>query len=202
MAKLTSVDADTGRFLRTTGAPRGFARLQLSEMDATGNEERFARVREVGAKLSTWPTVEWFPLLLTGAFGVGKTRIATWLLRKAFEAWGPRAQEGPRFPRFFSAADLANLRFKSFAAEDEEDQRDLLRDALEHSPVLVIDDVGRISGYKGEELYLESVVERRFNAERTTILTLNEVPAEGRFADFLAYFEEIALAGDSRRTGV
>jgi DNA replication protein DnaC len=178
------------------------ARLRFADLECPGDAYRVAldRLAEVGTDLVNARTSE-INLVLTGAFGTGKTRIAVHLLRFAYDAILPTTSGEFDFPRFFTARDVAELRFsRSYSApEDEEDAKALAREALRIAPLVVIDDVGRISGYRGEELFVEGVVEKRYENERGTILTFNELPTEGRFADFLRYFEEVPLAGGSHR---
>jgi DNA replication protein DnaC len=194
------VDERLGKFVRTSGVPRRFAQLDHGEIDRRGNEVAFEQLDEIADRVAAGDGQD-LHLVLTGDFGVGKTRIAVWLLRRAFDWFAPLTRDGADFPRFFAAADLADLRFRSYSGpDDEEDRRDEAREALVRSPFVVIDDVGRVSGYKGEELYLESVVEERWNDGRlATVLTMNELPREGRFADFLKYFEDVPLVGRSHR---
>lgn len=194
------MDEALGRFIRTTGAPSRLARLELAEMDPAKNEKRLRLLARIGEELEGGGRSD-LALILTGPFGVGKTRVAVWLLRRAYERWRPKATSTLDFPRFFRSTDLAELRFgRSYSApEDEEDRKAAARDALERAPFVVIDDIGRVAGYRGEELYLESVVERRFENERATVLTANKLPSEGRFADFIRNFEEIPLVGRSHR---
>lgn len=138
---------------------------------------------------------------LTGSFGVGKTLLAVFLLRRSWEFWAPRSTSGLDFPRFLRATDLAELRFRrNFDADDEEDRREEAREALARSPLVVIDDVQRVAGYRGEEVYLESVIERRYDDRLATVLTANLLPSDdSRFADFLRYFEVFPIRGESRR---
>lgn len=192
-------DEERGKFIRVTGAPARFARLRFEDMDSLGNEASLSKAVKVAACLQDGERVS---LVICGPFGTGKTRVAVWLLRNAWDACRKLVTSTLDFPRFFRAPDLAELRFgRSFSApEDEEDRKDADRTALDRAPVVVIDDVGRVSGYKGEELFIEAVVEKRYDADLSTILTMNEVPREGRFADFLDYFEELTLAGRSHRS--
>lgn len=194
------MNEELGRFIRLTRAPSRLARLGMDSFDQEGNEAAVGRIMTVGGFLERGEARD-AALVLTGPFGVGKTRLAVWLLRRAFEFLRGRAASSVGFPRFFRSTDLAELRFgRSFSGpEDEEDRREEARDALERSPFVVIDDIGRSAGYRGEELYLETVVEKRFDAELGTVLTANKLPTEGRFADFIRYFEEVPLVGRSHR---
>jgi DNA replication protein DnaC len=199
---MTRPDDATGKFCRVTGAPIRLARLKLGTITARESplyREALERLAEVAAALYDGDLD--VNLVLTGDFGVGKTRVAVHLLRFAYDAILPTTSEMWHFPRFFTARAVVELRFaRSYSSpEDEEDAREADREALRRSPLVVIDDVGRIAGYKGEETYVEAIVEDRYENERATILTFNQMPTEGRFADFLRYFEEVSLVGASHR---
>lgn len=194
----------TRKFVETSGAPRRFADVRIENLEPGENAEIFALVRELGRAFAEdfegRPVSTEFAVLL-GTFGTGKTTLATWLLRRSWEYWAPKSTSSLDFPRFFRISDLAELRFrKHFDVDDDEDRREESRRALECAPVVVIDDVHRVAGYRGEEVFLESVVEKRYDNELSTILTANEMPAEdSRFADFLKYFRIFPLVGESHR---
>jgi DNA replication protein DnaC len=193
------VTDEIGKFVRTTGAPGRFARMKVEDLDRDGNEASIARLEELATEIVDGGVVS---VVLEGPFGTGKTRLAVYLLWQAYGARLGKRDSALDFPRFFRATDLAELRFgRSFSApEDDEDRRDFDRLALERAPFVVIDDVGRVSGYKGEEVYIETIVEKRFDAgDLSTVLTMNQMPTEGRFSDFLAYFETVPLLGRSHR---
>ena len=81
-------------------------------------------------------------------------------------------------------------------------EMEALRDRLFEAYLVVIDDIGRIADYRGESLYLERVIEKRYNDKLSTILTSNtnlaDLPA--RFQDFLSYFETIPFGLGSKRS--
>jgi DNA replication protein DnaC len=195
-----NANARARKFVETTGAPRRLVDLELGTMDWSENPEVFEDLHELGKSLGVGDLKDVFVLLL-GTFGVGKTRIATWLLRRAWDHLAPKSTSGLDFPRFFRVSDLAELRFRKHYGEDEdEDRREEARSALERCPLVVIDDVHRVAGYRGEEVFLEGVVEKRYDAELSTILTANELPREEtRFADFLRYFRTYPIGGRSHR---
>lgn len=224
-------EPELSKFLSRTFCPRKFARLEVRDMYPNSDREYRAalrRVEGIGERLSSRDFLR-DPVftLLTGVFGSGKTRAACWLLRAAFEGLGGVARGGnaetgepatvvptAMAPLFIRAAQLAELRFRSLSREDEageeEDRREALRDRLDSASLLVIDDVTRVAGYRGEEHFVESVIERRWEADRSVVLTGNldgEADESGRpvagltprFRDFLRYFEVVRLGGETRR---
>lgn len=142
-------------------------------------------------------------VVLVGSFGTGKTRLAVKLLAHAYvglkaSGWRMAAFEVPLFAR---ARELGDLRFRPLDRGDERDDIEDLRDRVFRSRFLVLDDIGRTSGYKGEAEFLERVVEARVEAELPTVVTASSLPASERLTDFLAGadFERIPLTGESRR---
>jgi hypothetical protein len=193
----------TRKFLETTGAPRRLTEFDPRKLDWGEAATDVAEVLALGDRLAKGEERD-VSVALTGAFGVGKTLLAVHLLRRAWDFWfwSPRSTSRLDFPRFFRATDLAELRFKrNFGGEDdEEDRRGGEREALARAPLVVIDDVQRVAGYRGEEVYLETVLERRHDDRLATVLTANRLPEDDtRFADFLRYFEVFPINGESHR---
>jgi len=207
-------DAELTRTLRNRcGIPRHFARLELSDMDTSGDaayRRQLAGMEDLAAKrLDTAAFFEDDPLFLylNGSFGVGKTRVATWLAKRAF--LGLRANRtsgtGPRWcPLFVPTNRLVEYRFQKRWDDEDAEEWNLFRDRMFSSRFLIIDDVGRISDFKGEMNFLERVVEERYNDELSTVITSN---LDGkalkalapRFADFMRMFTEITLNSATRR---
>jgi len=211
-------EAELSKFLPRTACPRKFARLDLDGMRPGASGDYLAALDQIAAIGETLRSRRFLSepvfLLLSGPFGSGKTRAACWLLLQAYLG----VTEGrcpPGFaPLFIRVPQLADLRFRALGggAEEGEDEerRGAVRDRLDSCSLLVIDDVARVAGYRGEEQFVESVVERRWEDERSVILTGNvdgEADASGkrlpglspRFRDFLRYFEVAALTGGTRR---
>jgi len=199
------LDAEALRkFITRTGCPRVFADLDVSDMEGDAAYQRvlihvgnLAEERLASRDFLRRPIF----LRFTGAFGSGKTRLACWTLRHAYLGMLPICNAAVN-PLFVKASDLVELRFqKRFGEADEDDERaSAVRDRLFSSAFLVIDDVSRVAGYRGEELFVEHVVERRWEDLRSTVLTMNSNNSLSvRFADFLNYFDELPLVGGSRR---
>ena len=184
-------------FVRRTNVPRRLAELDLKDMncpdpdyaEAIGEVERaLERLVDPGEP----PTF----LKLRGAIGGGKTRAAVWLLRELYAASYPIC--GATCPLFLRASALVDLRFRALSPRDddeEEDRREVLRGRLESASLVVLDDVARVEGFRGEEHYVERVIETRVDLDRPTILTLNSVDGlSARFRDLLEEFESVVLA--------
>lgn len=121
--------------------------------------------------------------VMDGGYGNGKTRVACHLVEAAYAGYARvRGVPGRCPPTFVTSSRLVDSRFDRDSAE---------RAVAESSCFLVIDDVNRIAGYKGEMDYLESVVERRFYDDLSTVLTMNVTLEEvkGRFGSFLKEFQ-------------
>ena len=187
------------------GVPRRFAALELEDMDDYGDRayrKMLEKLRGIGEELREGRGVPLY-LYLCGKLGSGKTRAAAWLLGQFYlHVLGARATLSGRQPLFISAAKLVDFRFRRNWEDEEDAERwEMVREQLFRSSFLVIDDVSRIAGYKGEEAFLERVVEERYNEELSVVLTGNAGDGDfgERFRDFLAYFEEVALVGRTRR---
>jgi DNA replication protein DnaC len=224
-------ETELSKFLGRTKCPRKFARLDLDSMHEGSSEDYISALKQisrVGQKLRSREFLsDPIHLLISGPFGSGKTRAACWLLRVAYEGLLAARSSGNEklgepatvvpvglAPLFIRVPQLADLRFRSLSGRDDEsedeEQRGLLRERLDTCSLLLIDDVARVAGYRGEEQFVESVVERRWEDNRSVILTGNvdgEVDASGkrqaglspRFRDFLNYFEVALLTGETRR---
>lgn len=199
------------RLTRLCGVPTRFLGLDLDGMDDGGDRDyraALARVRELSRDLRVdGPPDDGLYLYLVGNFGSGKTRLATWVLREVYagileRGVGPGRTSATR-PLFVEAKRFGDLRFLRREDEDVDDERVGLRERLFTSTLLVIDDVSRIAGYKGEVNFLEDVVETRYNECLSTVLTGNTPDVTetlgARLADFVGgYFEVLALGGPSR----
>jgi len=199
-----------GKFIRTTKCPRTFARYKLQDMG--GDEDYRAvreKIREIGERLREYAVEDpdAIPIFLSirGNWGVGKTRMATWLLRQVYAGMRDRRSNyGGRAPLYLSATRAAELRFRNYAhiSEDpQEEDAEVLRGRLFTSAFLVLDDVGRVAGYKGEEQYIQRIVEERWQEGKSTVLTISSVDdvLSPRFRDFLREFMNVIIPGESRR---
>jgi DNA replication protein DnaC len=192
--------------------PRHFADLELEDMEDDGNAGYRKQLRRIEAfaaeRLDGAEFIGSKPLFvyLTGSFGAGKTRAAAWLLKRAYLGM-KRHRAGligaRSTPLFVRTNRLVEFRFPKRDEEEEAEEWNLLRDRVFSTRFLVIDDIGRIADYKGELVFLERVVEERFDEGLSTVITSNlsgeELRALGaRFADFLAMFEEVTLTSRTR----
>lgn len=217
MSEIEMSETELSKFLGRTHCPRKFARLGIEGMRAGGDAGYLSaldRIAEIGDLLRSRAFLG-APVcvVVSGPFGSGKTRAACWLLLQAFlGVLDGRCPPGFA-PLFIRVPQLAELRFRSFSGDadgEDEDSRALLRERLDTCSLLLVDDVSRVAGYRGEEQFVENVIERRWEDNRSVILTGNvegEVDASGkhlpglspRFRDFLRYFEHVILTGGSRR---
>lgn len=133
-------------------------------------------------------------LLFDGGYGVGKTRAACHLLEAAYKGFKlKRASRSSNVrPQFLRASKASRSRF------DDDSVEKLM---CEESPFLVLDDVNRIAGYKGEESFVEDVVEERRDAGLSTLITINTPleQIEGRFGSYLKTFTHIRFSAPDQR---
>lgn len=207
---------DLELFRRRTRVPRAFADLELRDMEGFGGKGPYGLMLSEVQRLTLDAAAQTVPgereptflarplnLLLFGGFGSGKTRIACWVLRELYRAVYP-THFPDRYGLFLRASRAVETRFsRGFlrGEEDGEDEGADLRRRAETSAVLVLDDVSRLPGYRGEGIYLEQLVEHRWGEGLSTILTLNgKVEAlEERFRDLLRYHRCVNVPGGSRR---
>jgi len=140
---------------------------------------------------------------INGPFGSGKTRSGVCMVKAAyrglFERFWIKACETPLF---ITAKNLVELRFgKSWNRDEDDDAQDELREQVMKSEFLLIDDLGRLPGYKGEVGYLESIIDHRWGEALSTVVTTSR--SEGnypaRIEDLLKYFETIFFVAESFR---
>ncbi len=188
------------------GIPKRYIGLKLDEMDDYGDVDygnQLNKISEIGSNLREGNGLPIY-LFFYGKFGSGKTRSAVWLLEQ-FYLHLVSARKCPIRPLFIKASDLGEYRFqKKWVDDDNYDEicrTEKVRKQLFEGPLLVVDDVARIAGYKGEFDFFERVVETRYDEELSTILTSSTIPSGigGRFYDYLSYFDEILFTGKNRR---
>lgn len=174
------------------GIPQDYAEAKLSDMNfgIYPNSEQFRDgLVLIESKLKEGDFIK-HPLFLTldGSFGNGKTRVACHLLAAAYDGFRKCRNKlvDPVEPRFLKASLAARKRFDDDSAE---------KLFVEEAYVLVIDDVNRVSGYKGEMEYLEDAIEDRFQKRLSTILTFNVdiSTLNPRFGSFLRQFVNVSF---------
>lgn len=201
------------RLINRMRAPRVHSKLAFvptSEMEDGGNDqyrEALEFIESEAVRLAnpqTWESESNASFMFVGNFGTGKTRLAVKLMAHAYvgiKTLGRIGRIGT--PLFIKAKDLGELRFSfSNLPEDDAQRLQALRAEVHESPFLVLDDIGRIVGYKGEEEFLERVIEHRYENELTTVVTASKSNFESqRLKDFLesSAYERVILAGESRR---
>jgi DNA replication protein DnaC len=165
-------------------------------------------VRYGAAKLSDFRSAvakaitEWLKeptdgLLLTGGTGTGKTHLAAAIFIDRV-----KARQSIRFRR---AAQLFQTIRDSYG-QDDVSEEDILRDYIE-PPMLILDDLGAGGLSDHERRYTLEVIDRRLNAQRPTIVTMNWTLAElsermdERVASRLSEFTLISFQSLADRRG-
>jgi DNA replication protein DnaC len=193
--------------------PKFFLELEISEMDVSDSRDSIVLANtldeflKVGDEvLNTLKYIEGDPIFfwIRGKYGSGKTRVATWLLKKAYLGMKGRSF-GYNFdfrPLFMTASEITEYRFKKFnCSTDEEIDYEEMRDRIFGCSFLVIDDIGKIASYKGEKHFIERVIEERWNERLSTVITSNIDAKEisDRFDDFVSTFDQFTMIGKSRK---
>lgn len=180
--------------------PVNYSRLTLAEMDWTIYDDQTIEEAITGideslrsGEFSEYPVF----LVIDGRFGNGKTRTAAHLVTAAYHGFvaNHRVRAESTRPYFIRASAAARVRF---------DQDNGIWAYLFDSCFLVLDDINRIAGYKGETDFIEEVIEHRHQKGRSTVITMNtSLDNVGqRLSSFLSEFEHLdyAAAPDQRRS--
>ena len=126
----------------------------------SGKQQLVDDVRAVWAESDRW-------LLLTGSVGLGKTGLAVSLLLEAMHAGADGLYVV--MPSFLSRIRATYTRSKD---DDGTDETDVLASVIA-APVLVLDDVGKVTLTEWGQEKLFTVVNERYIAGRRTIVTTN-----------------------------
>ena len=113
-------------------------------------------------------------LLFVGPCGVGKTHLAAGILQALVTERGVTG-------RFFDCKELLKQIQNSYAASNEQTERQVLRPALE-AEVLVLDELGAARRTDWVSDMVEHVLNMRYNDRKTTIITTNLSYAPARTA--------------------
>ena len=137
----------------------------------SGDENRLVRF----LALSESPLFEFGnPLLLIGPSGCGKTSIALHIAAK--EAAATQIENEPAKVLFYTAVDYARRYAEMVAADDLQS----LRDELDRTPILVMDDLHLIHTKPAAQDELASRIESRSLSGKATIITCSRLPSEIR----------------------
>jgi DNA replication protein DnaC len=143
--------------------PRRYMHCEL-----TNFEQNYDSLREAHRKARVF--IDKFPvvdkgLLFHGAHGVGKTHLATAILKDVIRTRGARAY-------FYETRELLKLVRDTYNSSVDETEMDVLRPVLE-ADLLVLDDVGAEKTSEWVQETLGLVVNTRYSEGRPTILTTN-----------------------------
>lgn len=151
------------KYLADSRIPSKFAKAELSTYKPDTDSQRDA-LRLAKKFVELFP-VEQKGLVFFGPPGVGKTHLATGLLKAVIREKGARGY-------FFQTTELLRLVRETYNRGVDETEMEVLRPVLE-ADVLVLDDLGveKTSEWVHETLGL--VINTRYNARRATIITSN-----------------------------
>lgn len=198
------VDKLTRALVIRCNVPLIFAPLELEDMRDDGDavyRVAITQLAKIGDELADAKPKPKF-IYLRGIYGTGKTRVAAWLVRRAYPRVAFRSSS--EVPYFITSSSLADVRFEQRVGPNDECDHpsNERRWRAFHAPLLAIDDVGRFVGFRGEQEFIERVIDERIMAGRSTVVTSNlrdeELP--DRFREVLGTFTQITLSGTSRRT--
>jgi DNA replication protein DnaC len=183
------MDVVKSKSLAESRIPPKFAKAELTTYKPDTDSQRDA-LRLAKKFVETFPADQ-KGLVFFGTPGVGKTHLATGLLKAVIRDKGARGF-------FFQTTELLRLVRETYNRGVEETEMDILRPVLE-ADVLVLDDLGveKTSEWVHETLGL--VVNARYNARRATIITSNLVDEiDTHHKDFMNSF--MMQLGDRTRS--
>ncbi len=114
------------------------------------------------------------PVLLIGPVGCGKSTIAMHLAAKLAASLSIGGD--PTAVKYFSATDFARHYAEAVAADDLPP----LREAIDDTPILVVDDLHQIAGKSPAQDELAMRIDHRIALGKPTILTSKRLPSETR----------------------
>lgn len=143
--------------------PRRYLHCELTNFEQNYDSLREAH-RKARAFIDAFPVVD-KGLLFHGAHGVGKTHLATAILKAVVRSKGARAY-------FYETRELLKLVRDTYNSGVDETEMDVLRPVLE-ADLLVLDDVGAEKTSEWVQETLGLVVNTRYSEGRPTIFTTN-----------------------------
>lgn len=154
-----------------------------------------ARMRDFGRREIADSDAGWF---IFGPNGTGKTHLASALVRRQMV---PR--NGTERAEWWYVPELL-LAFRETFQKDAEQSEDEFCDRLAKTPLLVLDDLGAEKVSEWSQASLLSIINRRLDYMRPTIvtsnLTLNDLQAASpRTASRVSSYVQIKLDGADRR---
>jgi DNA replication protein DnaC len=153
-----------------------------SYADISGRHRLVAAIRTMWDATNRW-------MLLTGPVGVGKSGIAVSLLNERLA----RHEGG-----LFVVAPALLQRIRATYGDDEDGNESAVMDALIQTPLLVLDDVGKVKLTEWGQEKLYTLISERFSAKRRTIVTSNYSTTDGSLEGHLwpATFDRLRGASD------
>ncbi|MBI2678025.1 MAG: ATP-binding protein [Candidatus Koribacter versatilis] len=161
------------RLLAAAHIPTRYEHCELENFDTTGSRAPLA-----AALLDARRFVEEYPvhkagLLFVGDIGVGKTHLAVGVLKLLM-----REKSIPCL--FYDYRELLKDIQNSFNPTVHETEMDVLRPVFD-TEVLIIDELGAVKPSDWKWDTISDIINRRYNAQRTTIFTTNfpDLPESG-----------------------
>jgi len=161
------------RLLAAAHIPARYEHCELENFDTTGSRSGLA-----AALLDARRFVEEYPvhragLLFVGDIGVGKTHLAVGVLKLLM-------REKSIGCLFYDYRELLKDIQNSFNPSVHETEMDVLRPVFD-TEVLIIDELGAVKPTDWKWDTISDIINRRYNAQRTTIFTTNfpDLPESG-----------------------
>jgi DNA replication protein DnaC len=164
-------EARSAQLIEAARIPPRYARCDLGNFLVYPNEKLAGAVAQARRFADAFPVVS-KGLCLIGPPGIGKTHIATAVLRTVIVEKGARAL-------FYDVRDLLRVIRSTYNPVVRTAEMDILRPVME-ADLLVLDDLGAEKPSEWVEETMNLIVNTRYNERRPTIFTTNyeDVPDE------------------------
>jgi DNA replication protein DnaC len=153
------------RLIAAAGIPARYEHCELDEFDTDGSRAPLAK-----GLLAARRFVEEYPLqkeglLFVGDIGVGKTHLAVGILKLLMRDKGIGCL-------FYDYRELLKDIQNSFNPSVNETEMDVLRPVFD-TEILLIDELGAVKPTDWKWDTISDIINRRYNAQKTTIFTTN-----------------------------
>lgn len=182
-------------YARLARIPKHYADCRLENWNPDNGGPR----RQVQAYCGQWPPIDPV-MLMTGMPGTGKTHLAIGALFAMRQRHGD-ASRG----RFWPVIDLLERFRRTFDESRATETIEQAEDSLQRVPVLVLDDFGAHKSSEWAEERLFKLIDTRYSAGRTLIvttnLTLGELPSRVKSRLASGAIVQFANLPDARLAG-
>jgi DNA replication protein DnaC len=157
--------ARTQTLLTSARIPKRYEHCELSNFDFDGPHRQLFPARMAACKFVEDYPLDGTGLLMTGSIGVGKTHLAVGIIKELVLSKGIACV-------FYDYRELLKQIQNSYNESVKATELDILRPVFE-AEVLVLDELGAVKPTEWVWDTVSLILNTRYNAKRTTIITTN-----------------------------